>query len=85
MKITAPKDFGNLTKKPLLPLVPDPVVVSKKEDLVKVDLLSDPNDPESRLSQSQVCLQGIARKQQNIRHDSCLVQKCSTCLRWHEH
>ena len=43
MKITASKDFGNSTKnKIVLPLVPEPTEIAKKEDLTQVDLLSDP-------------------------------------------
>ena len=40
------KDFGN-NNKPLLPLVPEPTLVNKKEDLVQIDLLSDPIDANS--------------------------------------
>jgi len=43
MKVTASKDFGN-PKKPLLPLVPEPVTVTKKEDLAQVDLLSNESE-----------------------------------------
>ena len=45
MKITASKDFGN--KKPLLPLVPEPTKVARKEDLAMLDLLTNPTDPDS--------------------------------------
>ena len=46
MKISVSKDFGNC-KKPVLPLVPEPTVVNKKEDLAQVDPFSDPNDANS--------------------------------------
>jgi len=44
MKVSVPKDFGN-NRKAILPLVPEPTTVLKKEDLAQVDLLSDPTDP----------------------------------------
>jgi len=49
MKITATKDFGNTkNNKIVLPLVPEPTeTVTKKEDLVTVDLCSDPTDADS--------------------------------------
>jgi len=46
MKITVSKDFGT-AKKPVLPLVPEPSIVNKKEDLAQIDLLSDPTDANS--------------------------------------
>jgi len=46
MKITASKDFGS-AKKPVLPLVPEPTSVFKKEDLTQVDLFSNPLDVNS--------------------------------------
>jgi len=46
MKLTASKDFGT-AKKPVLPLVPEPSTVNKKEDLAQIDLLSDPTDANS--------------------------------------
>jgi len=46
MKVTASKDFGN-NRKALLPLVPEPTAVLKKEDLAQVDLFSDPADADS--------------------------------------
>jgi len=46
MKITASKDFGS-NRKPVLPLVPEPTTVLKKEDLTQVDLLSNPTDVNS--------------------------------------
>jgi len=47
MKVTATKDFGATTKKPLLPLVPEPTTISKKEDLATLDLLTDPTNVDS--------------------------------------
>jgi len=49
MKITATKDFGNTkNNKIVLPLVPEPTeTTTKKEDLVTVDLYSDPTDTDS--------------------------------------
>ena len=46
MKVTVTKDFGT-AKKPVLPLVPEPTTVSKKEDLAQVDLFSNPADANS--------------------------------------
>jgi len=46
MKVSVSKDFGT-NRKPMLPLVPEPTAVLKKEDLVQVDLLIDPTDPNS--------------------------------------
>ena len=46
MKVSVSKDFGT-NRKALLPLVPEPTTVLKKEDLAQVDLLSDPTDPNS--------------------------------------
>jgi len=44
MKVSVPNDFGNTSKKPVLPLVPEPVESIKKEDLTTVNLCSDPSD-----------------------------------------
>jgi len=44
MKVSVPKDFGNTSKKPILPLVPEPIKSVKKEDLTTVSLYSDPAD-----------------------------------------
>jgi len=44
MKVSVPKDFGNSNKKPVLPLVPEPIKSIKKEDLATVNLCSDPGD-----------------------------------------
>ena len=44
MKVSVPKDFGNTHKKPVLPLVPEPLRSIKKEDLTTVNLYSDPGD-----------------------------------------
>jgi len=44
MKVSVPNDFGNSSKKPILPLVPEPVKSVKKEDLTTVNLCSDPAD-----------------------------------------
>jgi len=46
MKISVSKDFGT-NRKAILPLVPEPTTVLKKEDLAQVDLLSDPTDVNS--------------------------------------
>ena len=46
MKVSVSKDFGN-NRKPVLPLVPEPTVLIKKEDLAQVDLFSDPTDVNS--------------------------------------
>jgi len=47
MKVSVPKDFGNTSKKPVLPLVPEPIKSIKKEDLTTVNLHSDPSDHNS--------------------------------------
>jgi len=47
MKVSVPKTFGNTSKKPVLPLVPEPVKSIKKEDLTAVNLCSDPGDHNS--------------------------------------
>jgi len=47
MKVSVPKDFGNTSKKPVLPLVPEPIKSIKKEDLAAVNLCSDPGDHNS--------------------------------------
>jgi len=47
MKVSVPKDFGNTSKKPVLPLVPEPIKSVKKEDLTTVNLHSDPADHDS--------------------------------------
>jgi len=44
MKVSVPKDFGNTSKKPVLPLVPEPIKSIKKEDLTTVNLYSDPSN-----------------------------------------
>jgi len=46
MKVSVSKDFGT-NRKPVLPLVPEPTTLVKKEDLAQVDLLSDPADVNS--------------------------------------
>jgi len=46
MKVSVSKNFGT-NRKPMLPLVPEPTTVLKKEDLTQVDLLSDPADANS--------------------------------------
>jgi len=46
MNISVSKDFGN-NRKHVLPLVPEPTVLIKKEDLAQVDLLNDPTDVNS--------------------------------------
>jgi len=47
MKVSVPKDFGDTSKKPVLPLVPEPVKGIKKEDLAAINLHSDPADHNS--------------------------------------
>ena len=47
MKVSVPKDFGNTRKKPILPLVPEPIKTIKKEELDTVSLCSDPADHNS--------------------------------------
>jgi len=47
MKVSVPKDFGNTAKKPVLPLVPEPIKSVKKEDLATVNLCSNPADHDS--------------------------------------
>jgi len=47
MKVSVPKDFGNTNKKPVLPLVPEPIKSIKKEDLTTVNFYSDPSDHNS--------------------------------------
>jgi len=44
MKVSVPEDFGNTSKKPVLPLVPEPIKSIKKEYLTTVNLYSDPGD-----------------------------------------
>ena len=46
MKVSVSKDFGT-NRKALLPLVPEPTAVLKKEDLAQVDLFSDSADTDS--------------------------------------
>jgi len=46
-EISVPKDFGNTSKKPVLPLVPELIKTIKKEDLTTVNLCSDPGDHNS--------------------------------------
>jgi len=46
MKVSVSKDFG-ASRKAILPLVPEPTTVLKKEDLAQADLLSDPTDANS--------------------------------------
>jgi len=46
MKVFVSKDFGT-NRKAILPLVPEPTTVLKKEDLAQVNLLSNPTDPNS--------------------------------------
>jgi len=44
MKVSFPNDFGDISKKPVLPLVHEPIKDIKKEDLAAVNLRSDPAD-----------------------------------------
>ena len=46
MKITASKDFGT-AKKPLLPLVPEPTKIVRKEDLTSFEIRTVPTDGNS--------------------------------------
>jgi len=46
MKVSVSKDFGT-NRKAILPFVPEPTTVLKKEDLAQVDLLGDPTEPNS--------------------------------------
>jgi len=36
MKVSVPKDFGNIAETPVLPLVPEPIKSVEKEDLADV-------------------------------------------------
>ena len=47
MKVSVSKDFGNTSKNPVLPLVPEPMKSVKKEDLISLSLCSDPSDHDS--------------------------------------
>ena len=44
MKVVLPKENGNASKKPVLPLVPEPIKAVKKEDLTTVMIYSNPAD-----------------------------------------
>ena len=45
MKVVVPSnEFGSNGKKPLLPLVPEPITVAKKEELAQVEVHTDPNN-----------------------------------------
>ena len=47
MKVVVAKEFGNTSKKPLLPLVPEPTEILRKEELTTIELRSVPTDPNS--------------------------------------
>ena len=47
MKVVVAKEFGNTSKKPLLPLVPEPTEILRKEELTTLELRSVPTDPNS--------------------------------------
>ena len=47
MKVTTTKDFSNKNMKVILPLVPEPTTVAKKEDLATVDLHGNLTDANS--------------------------------------
>jgi len=47
MKVSVPKEFGNTNKKPVLPLVLEPIKSIKKENLAAVNLHNDPTDHNS--------------------------------------
>jgi len=59
MKVSVPKDFGNTSKKPVLPLVPEPIKSIKKEDLAAVNLCSDPGNHAS--TQVKFSFKGLDR------------------------
>jgi len=44
MKVSVPKDFGNTSKKPVLPLAPESIKIIKKEDLATAVICSGPLD-----------------------------------------
>jgi len=44
MKVSVPNDFGNISNKPILSLVPEPIKGVKKEDLTTFNLHSRPAD-----------------------------------------
>jgi len=51
------KEFGDTNKKPVLPLVPEPIESIKKEDLAAVNLCSDPSD--HNLMQAKFSFKGL--------------------------
>jgi len=57
MKVSVPNDFGNTSKKPILPLVSEPIKGIKKEDLAAVVSRSDPND--HNLTQVKFTFKGL--------------------------
>jgi len=57
MKVCVPNDFGNTSKKHILPLVPEPIKSIKKEDLTAANLHSDPGDHTS--TQVKFSLKGL--------------------------
>jgi len=57
MKVSVPHYFGNTSKKPILPLVPEPFKSIKKEDLTTVNLCSDPTDHAS--TQVELSFKGL--------------------------
>jgi len=57
MKVSVPKDIGNTSKKPILPLVPEPIKSVKKEDLTTVNIYSDPGD--HALTQVKMTFKGL--------------------------
>jgi len=50
MKVSVPKDFGNTSKKPVLPLVPEPIKSIKKQDLTTVNIYHDPGSTQVKFS-----------------------------------
>ena len=65
MKVSVPKEFGNTNKKPVLPLVPEPIKSTKKEDLTTVNLYSDPGDHGS--TQVKFSFKGLDRDHETPR------------------
>ena len=59
MKVSVPNDFGNTSKKHILPLVPKPINGFKKEDLTTINLHGDPTD--RNLTQVKISFKGLDR------------------------
>jgi len=83
MKIAATKDFGNTkNNKIVLPLVPEPTeTATKKEDLVTVDLHSDPTDVDStKVRFAFKTLNGSAESPRDLIDWHKNVEHTFTCL-----